>query len=321
MKEKKMRQRSTKTLRILLIVTIAALTAFVSFVGIKATQSFIARDHKPAKTETVDSSDKVYISADYDRKIFGPYRFNRGSSQGQYIYEQLNSDTDRDAQSVLVRGGKIEKYMHDGSRYIGYHMTERIVTGSIDGVEQYGDGKAYYGILDTQTKAIEIFSDIDALSKAIQKLDLRFGNWFYTAAGNSIEGIRTPLYEDYSYEYLNETRGQSILRREIPLFYGILQNVRTDGERYISFRQRTIRNAAATWYDDPVTNALLHAPSKKRIGLYRGGFLDWYSVYYDQYVLFDTRDYTVQEFKNERKLKKFCDSEKISLQVVEIRKQ
>ncbi len=306
---------------LVILLLVVALTVFdicCIFIGIKTVRSIAVRNHQTEKTETVDPSDKVYIVADYDRKIFGPYRFNRGSSEGQFIYEQTDSDID--SKSVLVGGGKIEKYLHDGSRFIAYHYTERICTKVEDSEIPIADGDQYYAILDTQEKTIEKFTDIEALSKAVQKRDLSFGNWFYTAAGNSIEGIRTELLGDYTCEYLNEARGQSILLREIPLFYGVLQNVCTDGERYIAFRQRIINDELRPWYNDPITNTLLHAPSETRIGLYRRGLLDWYSVFYDQYVLFDTQDHSVREFEKERELKAFCESKDICLQTVEIRK-
>ena len=149
---------------------------------------------------------------------------------------------------------------------------------------------------------------------------MHFGNWFYTSARNSTEGIRTPLLGEYAFEYLDHVHGQHILWREIPIFYGVLDNIRTDGMRFISFRARQVHETN-TWYLDPITNALLSSPSNKRIGTYRRGFLDWYYVYYDQYVLFDTMGNMAHEFEKERELKALCDSENISLHAVEIRKQ
>lgn len=277
---------------------------------------------KEAETAT-GMQDTTGILDDYDRQIFGGFRFLRGSSVGQSIYDSsgYNNRNDIPPDAFLVSGGKIEKFMHDSSRFIAYHMTEKIVIKIKDGVEQYGDGEQFYAILDTQTKQIERFADIVELSNTILERQIHFSNWYYTAALNSLEGVRTPLVGEYSFERIGSAYGQSILQREIPIFFGRIEDVQTDGKRYITFRLRIINDDLTPWYNDPVTNTLLQAPSTKSIGLYRRGFLDWYSVFYDQYVLFDTQGNTVQEFNKASEIESFCASEKISLRSVEIRKQ
>lgn len=275
-------------------------------------------DEKEKETAT-GTQDTTGFLADYDRNIFGKYRFNRGNSIHQEIYAEVTNN-DGTNHEILVSGGTIEKLMHDGERYIAYHFTEDVEADEWNGVMQTGSDEQYYAILDTQTKQTEKFADIETLSAAILERQIHFGNWFYTYAQDSSEGIRTPLLGEYSYEYLDSVHGQSILRREVPIFFGVMANVQTDGERYIAFRERIIHDTAAPWYDDPVSNALLSAPSEKRIGLYRRSFLIWFSVYYDQYVLFDTQSNTVHEFNKARELESFCNAKRILLHLVNIRK-
>jgi hypothetical protein len=212
--------------------------------------------------------------------------------------------------------------MHDGERYIAYHFSEQIIQDTDrEDVRTVETGEQYYAVLDTQTEQFERFEDIEALSEAIRDRQIHFGNWFYTYAQDSSEGIRTPLVGEYAFEYLDSVHCQNILRREVPVFYGVLENVQTDGRRYFAFRQRIIRDDAKPWYNDPVTNALLSAPSEKWVGLYRRQFLIWYAVYYDRYVLFDAENNTAREFEKERELEDVCKSENIPLRPVEIRKK
>ena len=257
-----------------------------------------------AEVSSTGEADKVDLAADYDCRIIGKYRFNRSSSRRHSIY--THSDVFDDAPRVTLVSGTIDKYMHDGERYIAYHLSD----------PDTEDGEGYYAILDTQTEETERFDNIETLSDAVQARGIRFGNWFYPAAGHSIEGVRTPLFGDYAFEEISSVRGQSVLLRETPVFHGILDDVMWDGERYIAFRQRIVRYGNGNvyiGYDDPTTNQLLSALSDKRIGIYRHGFLEWSFVYYDQYVLFDTETQQVVEMGKEKMLRRYCEMNGISL--------
>lgn len=304
------KRRLKRFLTVLLLLGMGISIVCGVYVVAKSVQFLTIQKPKTIKTETVDPSDHVYIVADYDRKIFGPYRFGRGNNRDQYIYRQLGSRDD--TETVLVGGGTIEKYMHDGDRYIAFHYTERVGTAQADGETRYEKGDQYYGVLDTQTNAVERFTDIEALSKAIQERHWQFGNWFYTAGGNSVEGIRTPLLKDYAYEYLDEFHGQAILLREIPMFYGMLQNIRTDGERYIAFRQQVLRNDSIIWYADPITNSLNSIQWDKTVGLYRRSALIYFWICYDQYVLWDTDENQIAEFDTETALTEYCQARSVA---------
>ena len=260
-----------------------------------------------AEVSATGEEDKVDIVADYDCRIIGKYRFGRSSATRHSIYYTQPSAFDEPYPDrvTLVRG-TIDKYMHDGERYIAYHLSE----------PDAKDNEGYYAVLDTQTEKTERFDNIETLSDAVQTRGIRFGNWFYPAAGHSIEGVRTPLFGDYAFEEISSVRGQSVLLRETPVFHGILDDVMWDDGRYIAFRQRIVHYGNGNvyiGYDDPTTNRLLSAPSDKRIGMYRHGFLDWSFVYYDQYVLFDTQTQQVVEMGKEKMLRRYCEVNGISL--------
>ena len=304
--------------RILLVLLIVAI---VIPVGIVLHDVCVYLKLEREKETATGTQDTTGFLADYDRKIFGKYRFNRGSSSGQDIYMETTDEAGNPSHEVLAGGGAIEKLMHDGNRYIAYHISERIFKDTDrEDVQTVETGEQYYAILDTQTKQTERFADVETLSDAIRERKIRFGNWYYTAAQNSSEGTRTPLVGEYSFEYIDSVHGQNILRREIPVFYGDMDNIKTDGARFVSFRMRRVHERDKPWYDDPVTNSLLSAPSEKRIGIYRRGYLNWFYVYYDRYVLFDAENNTVREFEKERELNAVCKSESILLRPVEIRK-
>ena len=254
-----------------------------------------------SESAAADQTDPTDIVADYNCRIIGDYRLNRSSARHQSIYYSSSAGTNI---RTLVKG-TIEKYMHDGERFIAYRLSDPDVQ----------DSEAYYAILDTQTEETERFDSAEAFSAAVQDRGIRFGNWFYPAAGHSIEGVRTPLFGAYTFENISSVRGQSVLRREIPLFHGILSDVVWDDGQFITFRQRITRDRSdyLEFKEDAITNRLLSAPSDKRIGVYRGGFLNWSSVYYDRYVLFDTHAEQITEFENKKELRSFCEANGIQL--------
>lgn len=275
----------------------------------------VARKRSSEAETATGWQDQTDMLADYICTIFGKYRLNRGNSKVQSIYYERTPQLSGLPENVVLASGTIEKYMHDSKRYIAYHITQQ---NTVENRRVPGD--AYYAILDTQTETTERFADIEALSEAVRTRGLEFGNWYYTYARNSVEGIRTPLVGEYSFEYVSNIHGQGVLLREVPLFFGVLDSVQTDAVRYIAFRQRIIHNDTKPWYADPITNALLSSPSESRIGLYRKSFLIWYSVYYDRYVLFDTQENAVQEFSSKKEIQKHCTQNEISLQDVAVQK-
>ena len=277
-------------------------------------------------SEEEKSGDYRFAGSDYERRIFGDYRFARDARDAQKIYAALQSPLDENgdgipsfAEQTVYAAGIIEKYMHDGKRYIAYHITPNKRTDP-------AVGAPCYAILDTQTEEIAYFPTIEALSDEIHARGLSFGNWYYTAHANSTEGKRTPLFGDYALEDMrNGYYGQSILYREQPVFYGILNHVQTDGKRYIAFRERIVKNDTVwlfreivtedwrIWYDDPITNAMLSDSATERIGLFRKSFLEYRPVVYDKYVLWDTEKNAVQEFDHRGQLRDSCKANHIDL--------
>lgn len=278
-------------------------------------------------SEEEKSGDYRFAGSDYDRRIFGDFRFSRDSRFQQQIYSAIESTIDKDGNGIpsfvpqtRYAVGIIEKYIHDGDRYIAYHISPNKHTDP-------AVAAPCYAILDTQTEKTTYFPTIESLSDSIQTQGLTFGNWYYTAHANSTEGKRTLLFGDYALEDMrNKYYGRSILFREQPIFYGILHHVRTDGDRYIAFRERRVKNDTAwlfreivtedwrIWYDDPITNAMLSESASERVGLFRRSWYEFIPVVYDKYVLWDTQADTVREFDKKGQLDKYCKAQSIALQ-------
>ena len=283
-------------------------------------------------SEEEKNGDYRFAGSDYERRIFGDYRFVRGGRDFQKIYFGFESAIDESGdgipsfvQQTVYAVGIIEKYMHDGERYIACHITPNKYTDpAIDA--------PCYALLDTQTEERTYYPSVEALSDEIHARGLTFGNWYYTAHANSTEGKRTPLFGDYAMEDMrNKYYGRSILYREQPIFYGILNRVRTDGERYIAFRERRVQNDRGwlfreivteewrIWYDDPITNAMLSPSAPQRIGLFRRSWYEFIPVVYDKYVLWDTVENTVREFDKQGQLRDFCKANQIDLTITAAR--
>lgn len=258
-------------------------------------------DKEPVVSDgTTEWQDQVYLLGDdYFRRIFGKYRFARTSTVYQSIYYEVYDESL--PEQISLAEGTIEKYAHDGERYIAYHITNE-------------DGSESYALLDTKTEETEFFESITVLSDTVRERNIKLGCWFYTYAQNSYEGVLTPLFGEYSIEYISSLHGRSVMFRDIPLFHGVLDDIQTDKKRYIAFRQRIIADDMNPWFSDPITNSLLSPLSEKSLGLYKKHFPFFYKVFYDKYVLFDTALDSVKEFDKEKQLAAYCTENKISLQ-------